>query len=281
MKIRYLVRSVVVSLVVYLFVSGVVGWWVAMYGPSSYELQGPCYGDDFDRCRDAQRNLQEVSTYTCDGDGRRVCLVPLGLESSELLLDLARHYQRQYGLEVQIMLPIGIADYTVHRNREQPGVLPVPDFLKWLIPDLRMEENHDQLGGVLLREYMKAAFPDEADDPNVVLIGVTPLDLYYENEDWRWALGVRGFYDDPKAVISTFRMNPESSGRDADADLLLMRARKMTSKYIGLLYYGLNESSDPKSPVYNRVLGIPALDNLSEPLNFDSGFSQPPPASLP
>ena len=150
MKVSYIVRSVVASLVVYLVVSGVVGWWMVMHGPSSYELQGPCYGDAFDRCRDPQRELQELSTYTCDGEGRRVCLVPLGLESPDLLLDLANHYQDQYGLEVQMMLPIGIADYVVHEDRKQPGVLPVPDLFTWLVPDLRVEEDHDQIGGVLL-----------------------------------------------------------------------------------------------------------------------------------
>lgn len=271
MKAAYVVSSVVASIAVYVVVSGVVGWWMAMHGPSLFELDGPCAGDDFDHCLDAQRELQEISTYTCDGDGRRVCLVPIGLVSPDLMLHLADHYQDQYGLDVRIMLPIGIADYIVTRDRDQTV----------LDPDYVVEADHDQIGGVLLIEYMKAAFPEDADDPDVVLIGVTPLDLFYEHEDWRWSLGVRGFYDDPKAVISTSRMNPEAFGDDAEVELFYTRARKMTSKYIGLLYYGLNESSDPTSPVYNRVNGIPALDRLREPLTLESGSAQPPPASFP
>ena len=113
---------------------------------------------------------------------------------------------------------------------------------------------------------MLGAFPDELADPNVVLIGVTPLDLYFEQKDWRFAFGVRGMPEDPKSVISTFRMNPETFGEDRDDGLLFTRARKMVSRHIGLLYYGLPENSDPESLLYSSILSLGDLDRLQEPL---------------
>lgn len=250
-------------------------WIVLTFWPFSHQLQGPCYADDFDRCLGTQRELQEISTYTCDGDGRRVCLVPLGLISTDIMLHLSAHFEEVYGLEARIMLPTGIADYVVHRNRQQPNPLPVPEFMRFLIPDISVEEDHDQMGGVVLIEYMKAAFPEEAADPDVVLIGITPLDLYYEETDWRWAFGVRGLYDDPKAVISTFRMNPEAYGGDYDEELLHSRARKMTTKYVGLLYYGLSESSDPDSALYDHLYSLRELDRVDDLLPLEELTPQP------
>ena len=113
---------------------------------------------------------------------------------------------------------------------------------------------------------MRSAFPDANADPNAVLIGVTPLDLYFEEKNWRFAFGVRGMPEDPKAVVSTFRMNPETFGKDRDDGLLFSRARKMVSKYLGLLYYRLAESPDPNSPLYDSILSLDALDKIGEPL---------------
>ena len=113
---------------------------------------------------------------------------------------------------------------------------------------------------------MLGAFPDELADPNVVLIGLTPVDLYFEQKDWRYAFGVRGMPPYPQSVISTFRMNPETFGEDGDDGLLFIRARKMFSRHIGLLYYGLPESSDSESLLYSSILSLSDLDHLQEPL---------------
>lgn len=266
---------IIIRLLLGLISFSFLAWWAVSYGPLSYGLQGPCYGEDFDRCFQAQRELQDVSSDTCEGEGRRVCLVPLGQVSPELMVHLVDSYEEQYGLDVAIMRPIGIADYIVNRDRKQAGLLPVPGPLRSFLPDILAGTDDDQIGGSVLIAYMNAALPEEADDPDVVLIGVTPLDIYFENEDWRYAFGVRGFYDDPKAVVSTFRMNPESFGYETDVELLHSRARKMISKFVGLLYYGLDESPDPTSPVYNRIRSLSDLDRLSEPLRLE----EPQPAS--
>lgn len=201
----------------------------------------PCHDEDFDRCRAAKRELQPIAQDSCAGDGKRVCLVPLGQVSPELMQHLVDHYRDQYGLTVTVLRPLGIPKYVVDSDRRQ-------------------------VGGSALINSMLGAFPDELADPNVVLIGLTPLDLYFEQKDWRFAFGVRGMPADPKSVISTFRMNPETFGEERDDGVLFSRARKMVSRHIGLLYYGLPENSDSESLLYSSILSLADLDRLQEPL---------------
>ena len=40
--------------------------------------------------------------------------------------------------------------------------------------------------------------------------------------------------------------------------------RKMISKNIGIMYYGLEESTDRKSVLYGPILGLDDLDSISE-----------------
>lgn len=52
----------------------------------------------------------------------------------------------------------------------------------------------------------------------------------------------------------------------SDDELTFERARKMVTRYIGLLYYGLPLSDDPESLLYDNVLGPADLDRMEEPL---------------
>ena len=123
-----------------------------------------------------------------------------------------------------------------------------------------------QVGASTLTAYMSSLFPDAYRDPNVVLIGLTPVDLYHEDSHFRYVFGVKRTATDPKATISTFRMNPVTYGEPPSDELLFSRARKLVSKYIGLLFYGLPVSSDPRSPLYDSILSLADLDNIEEPL---------------
>ena len=155
---------------------------------------------------------------------------------------MVAHYREQYGLNVTILRPLGVA------------------------PSL-VDPETGQAGGVALIDFVNGIFPGAAADPNAVLIGVTPLDIHYEERtDWPFVFGVRGFTDDPKAIVSTYRMNPETYGEEPDDDTLFSRTRKMTLKYIGMLYYGLPESDNPDDPLYNRIYSVDTLDRLGEPL---------------
>ena len=59
-------------------------------------------------------------------------------------------------------------------------------------------------------------------------------------------------------------MNPANFGEPANAELLHSRVRKMIMKNIGLLYYQLAQSDNPKSVLYSNILGLEELDNVSE-----------------
>jgi hypothetical protein len=66
-------------------------------------------------------------------------------------------------------------------------------------------------------------------------------------------------------------MNPETFWLPPDDDLMGSRARKLVSKYLGLLFYDLPLSDDPKSPLYDSILGLDDLDNMEGPLPVAGG----------
>ena len=212
--------------------------------PAAGELENgypPCTGPETASCLETQTELQSIARGSCDGSERRVCIVPLGKVSPALVEHLVDHYADEYGLRVTVLTP-------------------------GAIPQDMVSPQRNQIDAPTLGEYMGTLFPDAYRDPNAVLIGLAPVDLYDEDSHFRYVFGVKRTPTEPKAVVSTFRMNPESFGESRDDDLLFSRARKLVSKYIGLLYYGLPPSDDPESPLYNSILSTANLDNMQEPL---------------
>jgi predicted Zn-dependent protease len=204
-------------------------------------VQAPCTGAELTQCLEAQAELQSISRPHCDGSGKRVCLVPLGQVQPNLIQHLVDHYGDQYGLTITVLTPSAVPSDIVNPLR-------------------------GQVDAPTLTDYMGSLFPDAYRDPNVVLIGLTPVDLYHEDSHFRYVFGVKRTATDPKATISTFRMNPVAYGEPPNDELLFSRARKLVSKYIGLLFYGLSASPDPRSPLYDSILGLADLDNMEEPL---------------
>src|SRR6266545_1249914 len=70
------------------------------------------------------------------------------------------------------------------------------------------------------------------------------------------------FPDAPTAVISTSRMYQETYGEAPDEDLFFSRVRKLFSKYVGYMYYGLPLSDDPHSLMFDSILGPGDLDRM-------------------
>jgi len=176
---------------------------------------------------------------SCEGTERRVCLVPLGRVSDDLVEHLVDHYLDEYGLEVRVL-----------DNKSIPTDLVDPD--------------RRQIGGIALIEYMGTLFPEAYADPEAVLVGLTPVDLYLETRDWRFAFGTWGTAENPKGVVSSFRMDPENYGEPPDGELLLTRVRKMVTRYVGLLYYRMPTTSDPRSLLYDNILSLRDLDGMEE-----------------
>jgi len=200
-----------------------------------------CTGTELETCLDAQRELDAIAVDSCDGAGKRVCLLPLGQVSAGLVEHLIEHYRVEYGLSVSVLAP-----------------QPIP-------PDIPLSVG-DQHDAHLLLEYMAELFPDAYYNPNAVLIGLTPVDIYDSTSHYRYVFGLKGTPEDPKGIISTSRMGPEVYGEDPDERVMFERTRKMVTRYIGLLYFGLPTTGDRDSLLYDTILGPDDLDEIDEPL---------------
>jgi YD repeat-containing protein len=109
---------------------------------------------------------------------------------------------------------------------------------------------------------MKRSLPALAADPTVTVIGLLEDDMYIAALNWRFAFNFRE--GDHFAVVSSRRMVPSFHSiwkRDA---LLQSRIRKMITKDVGILAYGLPLSSDPTSLLYRDVQGVDDLDLVQE-----------------
>ena len=164
---------------------------------------------------------------------RNVYFAPIGDFPREKVEELVAHYRAKYDLTIEIVAPI-----------------PVP-------PDA-LDTERDQLGADRLLEAIQASDVALA-DPEAVIIGLTDQDMYIEELTWRYAYAFRS-NNGLHAVISTARFN---AGRADDAKQM-QRLRKMITKNLGFLYYGLGSSQDPGSVMYGQIMGPDDLDAVSE-----------------
>ncbi len=81
--------------------------------------------------------------------------------------------------------------------------------------------------------------------------------------NWRFAFGWR-VVNARTAVVSTARMSLHYKGEPFWGTSVKVRMRKIVTKDIGILYYGLSQSDNPKSVLYNSILGIQELDKVGE-----------------
>ena len=166
--------------------------------------------------------------------GRLVYLAPLGGLSVAELQDLAAFYKVRYDLDVSILPPA-----------------PVPAGL--------VDPGRHQMAAEDLIGRLPSIYP-EAADPHRVVIGVLPADIYVRGiPEWRWAFGNRA--EGHLAVVSTARMRAR---RLFGASLAASRLRKMVTRDIGVLYFGLPLSDDPRSVLYSTILSVADLDRLGE-----------------
>ncbi len=164
---------------------------------------------------------------------RNVYFAPIGEFPREKVVALVTHYREKYDLTIEIVAPI-----------------PVP-------PDA-VDTERDQVGADRLLEAIKASDVATA-DPEAVVIGLTDQDMYIEELTWRYAYASRS-NNGLHAVISTARFDAYR----ADEAMQMQRLRKMITKNLGFLYYGLGSSQDPGSVMYGQILGPDDLDAVSE-----------------
>jgi predicted Zn-dependent protease len=165
-----------------------------------------------------------------------VSLVPLGDFQESALRDLAGHYEKRLGVRVDFQPAIPIEESAIDFKRRQ-------------------------LIGEELIDLMKRRLPQLADDPSVMIMGITNGDMYTRHKNWRFAFAVReaGRF----AVVSTARMDPVNFGLPSDQAVLSGRLTKMATKQLGLQYYGLRERKEKTSVLFSPILGLDDLDEVS------------------
>ena len=166
-----------------------------------------------------------------------VYLVPLGKPQSLLSADFLAYYRKKYDLEPRVLAPVPIAGWARDDTRKQ----------------LIAEE---------LVETMKRSYPQLANNPEDVLIGVTDQDMYISESEWRYAFAWR--QEERFAIVSTARMSPTFPKSPEDPKIVEARARKMITKEIGLLHYHLQPSNDYASALYDSIGDVDDLDDMGE-----------------
>jgi predicted Zn-dependent protease len=170
--------------------------------------------------------------------GSKVYFVPIGDFPTDQLKGLTNYCYRKFGLQVPVLRAIGVSASDLDRDRG-------PLVAEKLVTEMR------------------TAFPELAADPNAVMIGLTSQDMYIAAKEWRFAFGWRDT-DTPTAVVSTARMNLHYSDEPFWGSSAKIRLRKMVTKDIGILYYGLSQSDNAKSVLYKGILGIQELDAVGD-----------------
>lgn len=191
----------------------------------------------------------------------KLYFVPLSDFPPGLLGELVGHFEKKYGLAIETTSPLPLDPSVIDLVRRQVIAEEIIDFMK--------RSRHDL-----------------ADDPEAILIGFTVHDMYIRGRpDWRWAFSLRRA--DRVAITSTARMDPKVfpyySGprllkmikailehrygitlREPDSMVLQRRLRKMVSKTVGIMYFGLPQSDDRRSVMYGPILGAVDLDGMGE-----------------
>ncbi len=163
--------------------------------------------------------------------------VPLGDFPANKVNDLASYYRNKYGIQIET----------------RPGVPLSPTAIN---------TERDQLIAEKAVEIMKQANPELTNDPQAIMIGISNRDMYIDKFSWQFSYGFRtqGKY----AVVSSGRMDESNGGQEVTEELISKRLRKMVTKYIGILYFRLPQSDDPRSVLYREIGGISELDYMGE-----------------
>jgi predicted Zn-dependent protease len=175
-----------------------------------------------------------LNTKSLKGSGK-VFFVPLGDFPSSEVERLVTYYRNKYGLSIETLPSLPLDSSVVNPERKQLIAEAVIDL-------------------------MKNGNPSLVADRQAILIGLTTEDMYIQKYDWRFSFSWRqeGRY----AVVSNARMNLGASS--ISEEKLNSRLRKMVTKNIGIMYYGLQQSNDPRSVLYKDIGGISELDYMGE-----------------
>jgi predicted Zn-dependent protease len=177
--------------------------------------------------------------------GSKIYFVPIGDFPTEQLRPLVEFYRQKYKLGIAVLNSIPVDPVTRDASRQQ-----------------LMAEN--------LVASVRSGVPEHSSDPGAILIGFTSEDIYPASMNWQFAFGWRES-DAHSAVVSTARLNLVNQGQPADSNVSSVRLRKIVTKDLGILYYGLPQSQNAKSVLYNQIMGIEELDQVGTTSNSNLG----------
>ena len=165
-----------------------------------------------------------------------VYLVPMSVPP-ERSAGLQRYYHEVLHLDVQVLPPFS------------------PSLAAWSA-DRRQWSAEAVAGELIEREE------DRLRSGRVVVIAITDDDIASKRDGW-----VFGWWTAARVgIVSSARMDPRWNRQDADENLLRTRLRRMVTKYIGRSYLDMALTSDPTSPLYDRISSVSALDAMSDDL---------------
>ncbi len=156
--------------------------------------------------------------------------MPVGDFPREEAEALAAHYDEKFGMAI--------------------GILPSLALPRTAYDTARRQVVAERVLDAVAATYRQAA------DPRSVVIVLVDRDMYIADSTWRFAYGLRA--KGHLAVVSTAHLDDGLLGNKTQ------RLQKMVTKDIGILYFGLPQSDDPKSVLYKDVLGPMDLDRMSE-----------------
>lgn len=130
------------------------------------------------------------------------------------------------------------------------------------------DRGREQLDAVIVSDQLARAFQDAKGITPSTIVGITVLDIYssaFAEDEFGFGVAKKFPQKQGFAVVSSARME---SGEDR-----FRRLETMAMRYVGLLYFGLAESSSTTS-----ALG-PAPRSLEELDLFEPELSDPPPSN--
>ena len=228
------------------------GWsesraWIPVYGTKGggtiYARAGRASGAwvfttlEFRPMQGPTVDLMEAPTAELGPPRGPVYIVPLGRLQSVSLDDLPAYYKKLLGLEVFLLPTMPLAREAYDQRRSQYAAEPL-------------------IGSI--RERL----PEVARGPDATVVAVLDDDLFAQALRARYLFAFRG--DGHVALVTLKRLAPPAWQFWSRGRVLEARMRKMITKNIGVVAYGLPLSTDPTSVLYGSIDTPEDLDLVRE-----------------
>ncbi len=167
---------------------------------------------------------------------KKIYLIPAGLDSDESLDWAPAYYKTKLGIDVEVLPATSLPN------------------------DLEDSRRH-QVDSERFVERLYHSYPELAQDPSNILIGVTSRDIFIPSLGWSYAENYR--QDGRFAVVSSARFHPLSLLGHWNPEWFNSRFQKILTKNIAVLYFDLPMSSDYTSLLSGGVLSGREVDLMS------------------